>query len=360
MTRQPEGMNTSLTPVLKQRGRASVDFLVHFGRGSQAVRAQGDREIAAAVPDPSSLPDDLDERGRWMEDAMAASRPWRVSQAVGEWHSTMHGLIAREAFEEILPDLQPVIAHFQTNGPATLEPAAPDEAAPFYWQGVNFHRTAGGWDDHPLQGYIHGEIVHRRLVEAMFPGGIFLQRRAIAGMPPRDDYARILDMGASTGHFTAALQETYPSAQITGVDLSLRALEHAQRVANAHGWGWRLYQRPAERTGFAEASFDLVASYILLHELPAEAIRAVFAEAFRVLEPGGDMIMSDVTRYADMDKLGVWRADSGARYGGEPHWRESASLDLAEVARQAGFVDVNAVGLGPRAYPYVVQGRKPL
>lgn len=349
-------MNTPLTPVLKQRGRASVDFLVHLGRGAKDVRKQVEQEIAAAVPDPSMLPDDLDDRDRWMNDAMGSSRAWRVSQAVGEWHSTMHGLIAREAFEEVLPDLAPVIARYQTGGPATLEPATPDEKPPFYWHGVNFHRTAGGWEDHPLQGYIHGEIVHRRLVEAMYPGGIFVQRRTIAAMAPRDTYARILDMGASTGHFTAALQESYPSAQITGVDLSLRALEHAQRVANVHGWPWRLHQRPAERTGFPEASFDLVVSYILLHELPAEAIRAVFAEAFRVLEPGGDMIMSDVTRYADMDRLGVWRADSGARYGGEPYWRESANLDLAEVAREAGFIDVNAIG----AYPHVVQGRKPL
>ncbi|PNU06638.1 hypothetical protein A8V01_00080 [Novosphingobium guangzhouense] len=333
---------------------------MHFGKGAQGVRAQLEREIAGVVPDPAMLPDDLDERDAWMETSLGASRAWRVSKAVSEWHSTMHGLIAREAFEEVLPDLEPAIARYQTGGPASLEPAGPEDSAPSYWQGVNFHRTAGGWEDHPQQGYIHGEIVHRRLVEAMYPGGIFLQRRAIAAMPPRDDYARILDMGASTGHFTAALQETYPSAQITGVDLSLRALEHAQRVANAHGWPWRLYQRAAEQTGFADGSFDLVASYILLHELPAAAIRGVFAEAFRVLEPGGDMIMSDVTRYADMDRLGVWRADSGARYGGEPYWRESASLDLATVAREAGFVDVSAAGLGPRAYPHVVQGRKPL
>jgi len=352
-------MNTPLDPVLKQRGRASVDFLVHFGRGSKDVRGAVEAAISAAVPDPEALPEDLDERNRWMEDTLLESRAWRASQAMGEWQAGMHGLIARRAFEEVLPEMEPVIAQYQTTGPATLEPAKPSEVPPAYWEGVNFHRTAGGWEDHPLQGYIHGEIVHRKLVDAFYPGGIFRQRRMIAGMAPRDRYERILDMGASTGHFTAALQETYPTAQITGVDLSLRTLEHAQRVANAHGWPWKLYQRPAEQTGFAEGSFDLVASYILLHEIPADVIRAVFAEAFRVLEPGGDMIMSDVTRYADLDRLGVWRADSGALYGGEPYWRESASLDLGEIARDAGFVDVTAGGMAPYSYPHVVQGKKP-
>jgi hypothetical protein len=56
-----------------------------------------------------------------------------------------------------------------------------------------------------------------------------------------------------------------------------------------------------------------------------------------------------------MDKLSVWKADRGATLGGEPHWRESASLDLAELARDVGFTDVKAEGV----YPHVVMGRKP-
>ncbi|MBT0668210.1 class I SAM-dependent methyltransferase [Novosphingobium profundi] len=348
-------MTNPLEPPVRQRGRASLDFLLHFGRGTQTLRQDVETEIARIVPDPAALPDDIDVRSNQIEQRLLASSAWRTSALTGEWNARMHGLIAREAFEEVHADLAPVIARYQSEGETTLEPMAEGTKAPAYFEGVNFHRTAGGWEDHAMQGYIHGEIVHRKLVNAFFPGGIFKQRRAVAAMAPRAHYARILDMGASTGHFTQALQETYPEAEITGVDLSLRVLEHAQRIGNAHGWAWKLYQRPAEDTGFAEASFDLVASYILLHEIPADVIRRVFAEAFRVLEPGGDMIMSDVTRYADMDKLSVWRADSGARLGGEPYWRESASLDLAQVARDAGFVDVTAQGI----YPHVVKGHKP-
>lgn len=339
-------------PQLRQRGRASVDFLAQMAIASNDVRKGVDAAIAQRVPDPSALPDDLDERLAYMDALLADCDAYTVQQLLGDWHGRMHGRIAAEAYEEIKGDLVEAFEASQA-GPATLV-LDPKLQSPAYWDGVSFHRT-GPWDGHPEMGYVHGEIVHKKMVARFFPGGIFQQRRDVAKMAPRDDYKRILDLGCSSGHFTTGLQLAYPDAEITGVELSAEMLKHAWRTANANGWSWRLYQKLAEDTGFPDESFDLVASYIILHEMPADAIRKLFKEAFRLLEPGGDMLMSDVTRFADMDKLAVWKADRGAKFGGEPHWRESASLDLAEIARAAGFVDVKAEG----TYPHVIQGRKP-
>ncbi|SIN64087.1 Methyltransferase domain-containing protein [Parasphingorhabdus marina DSM 22363] len=339
-------------PNLRQRGRASLDFLAQMGVAAAPVSQKVTSEISDQM-DPDKLPDDLDERDALINAALADSRAFATHRLMGDWHSRSYTRISTEAFEEILPELQPVLDK-TSNGPASLE-LDPDLPLPDYWDGVHFHRTDGGWDGHEHMGYVHGEIIHKKMVARFFPGGIFQQRQNVAEMAPRDNYKRILDMGCSSGHFTTALANTYPDAQITGVELSARMLEHAFRTANANGWNWKLYQRPAEDTGFDDASFDLVASYILIHEIPADVVEKVFAEAFRLLEPGGDMIMSDATRYADLDKLGVWKADRGAKYGGEPFWRETASLDLAEIARKVGFEDVSADGI----YPHVVKGRKP-
>lgn len=346
-------MATGIDFSLKQRGRASVDFLAFFAYGGAAVRERAKAVVEAKFPDSDALPDDLDARHAHIEAVIADEPACRAEHMLGEWHARYHGRVAEEAFEEVRPTLEPMLRTLD-EGPVTLEVNEEFEA-PAYWDGVEFHRTHKAWDGSDFAGCVHGEIIHRKMVDRLFPGGIFTQRRRVAAMAPRDSYRRILEMGSSTGHFTIALAETYPEAEIHGVDLSLRTLEHARRVANAKGLPWHLYRRPAEATGFADNSFDLVASYILLHELPGDVVCKVFEEAFRVCEPGGDMLMSDVTRYADLDPMAEWRADRGARYGGEPHWRSSARLDLEQVARDAGFVDVTVSG----PYPYVVQGRKP-
>lgn len=346
-----------LNPNLNQRGRAEVNFMINMFKGSAAVRKIADSDVNTAAGNNDTLPEDMDARSALIESRLSESRSNRVRSLVGEWHARNHANVSERAFDDILPEIESDLKSLDT-GPAELH-LDPDFKAPAYWENVDFHRTQGGWDGHPYAGYVHAEIIHRKIVDSSFPGGIFLTRKKIAARAPKDHYETILDMGCSTAHFTQALQETYPLAQITGVDLSARTLEHAHRVANAHGWNWKLYQRAAEDTGFEGESFDLVGSYILLHETPATAIEAIFAEAFRVLKPGGDMIMSDVTRYADVDKLTAWKMDQNAKYGGEPHWRESASADLGAIAKKVGFVDVNAAADEPNNYPYVVQGRKP-
>lgn len=350
-------MNNTLQPKLRQRGRASVDFLAHVFHGTAKSRQGTQQRLEASFGDGAALPDDLDERHDSVTGVLLDEPAYRVQQCVGEWHSRQHGLIAMEAFEELRPAVTELLSRYD-NGTSRLY-AEEDFEPPGYWDGVEIHRTRGGWDGHPYMGFVHGEIVHRLIVDATYPGGIFRQRRMVAGLAPRDKYGRILEMGCSTGHFTQALAEVYPDAEITGVDLSLRALEHSLRTGNACGYRWRLYRRAAEDTGFDDESFDLVSSYILLHEMPADAIRAAFAEAFRVLAPGGDLVMSDVARYADMNKVREWQADQLARFGGEPFWRESAGMDLVAALTQAGFDAVNGRALNDHGYPYVVSASKP-
>jgi ubiquinone/menaquinone biosynthesis C-methylase UbiE len=166
-------------------------------------------------------------------------------------------------------------------------------------------------------------------------------------------------MGVSSGFHTLGLADAFPQAQISGCDVSRAMLEQAQRVANERQLKWKLYVGRAEDTRLPAESFDLVSSFILLHELPVEANVAFFAEAFRLLEPGGAVIMTDVPPYWAQDKLTAWRYDRSAKFGGEPYWREAGQLDTAQIARDCGFVNVRAFKEPTGGNYWVTIGEKP-
>jgi len=342
---------------LKQRGRASLHFLSDLAVSTSRFKSRIDADIKAAGLDESTMADDLDDRLRQVDAALAESPAAAALAALTEYSGVNHGRVAAAAFDEVRSELEPRLKALM-QGPTTIEPI-PGERRPSYADAAWIHRTTGGWDGHEYQGFIHGELIHREYVARNYPGDIFAQRRQILSVLPRRDYQRIFEVGTSSGHYTLQIAAEFPQAEIWGCDPSLRMLEQAQRVANERGLRWRLFHGSADRTGLDADSVDLVTSYIVLHEIPREAIHAQLREAYRLLRPGGDILFSDVTRYAALNKAGVRWAEYNAVHGGEPFWRESASLDLATAARDAGFTQVRSEGFGGGIYPWFVYGHKP-
>ncbi|MGZ5925287.1 MAG: class I SAM-dependent methyltransferase [Rhizomicrobium sp.] len=342
---------------LLQSGRSRLDFLVSASRASGRLSAAVNQQVNALGIAVETLPDDLDARDAFLTGKLACSDTFHTAEALYGFLGKVHGRIARDAFEEMAPTLMPELKALEEKGPATLT-VDPQLPMPGYYKGVEFHSTLGGWDGHAEQGYIHGEIVHRLWIAKIFAlGDMFAHRRAAIQQLPKREFRDILELGTSSGHFTVALQQSFPNAHITGIDLAAPMLRQALRVANENGWDWTLRQMAAEKLDFADNSFDLVTTYSFLHELPQSAIRAIYREAHRVLRPGGTLLIGDITPYAVQDKLTMWRADRSA-VGGEPLWRESASLDWAAIAREEGFADATGKGLAPNNFPWIVQGSK--
>jgi SAM-dependent methyltransferase len=343
---------------LKQRGRASVDFVAAVGGAIGSARRQVTAALERAGVTADTLPRPWDARVAQFESALQSCSPHAAFAALREWTGRNHGAIAIEAFEEIRSEAGALLARFD-HGSTTLElAAAPEDVGPDYWRDVAFHRT-GAWDGHEFMGAIHGEIVHRRLVARNFGGDIYAQRRGMLDELSQPSYARILELGTSSGNLTVALSQRFPDSEISGVDLSRRMLEHARRVGNAQGFSWRLYQRPAERSGFADGSFDLVTAYALGHEVPAATMEQILREAWRVLCPGGELLLGDVVPFAAQDALTQCWADHDARRGGEPWWRDYSSMDLAGLAGRIGFESVRyTFAKSERRFPYILHAHK--
>jgi SAM-dependent methyltransferase len=342
---------------LRQRGRAAIDFLSDLRNLSEPLEPRTDERALANGINPDELSDDPAELQKFVTPVLEADPDFRVLRMCRDWTLERHGEIAMDAFEEIRSEIEPALIALQ-NGPATL---AYNEGldAPDYWEGYEFHKSSGGWDGHDYMGFVHGELIHRRMVNPSFAGLIYATRKSVAEAAPVNNPQKILEVGCCSGQFTQGIAEVFPDSELWACDLSARQLEQAQRYANEHGLNWNLFQAAGENLGMADDSFDLVLSYAMFHELPLDAALANLKEYLRVLKPGGYAVVGDVKAYHAFNKYERWKNDYWNQiHGGDPFWREYAATNLANTALKAGFAEADWHGLGERQYPFVLIARK--
>ncbi|MGB5769627.1 MAG: class I SAM-dependent methyltransferase [Crocosphaera sp.] len=157
----------------------------------------------------------------------------------------------------------------------------------------------------------------------------------------------ILDIGCSVGMSTFPLQEMYPDAEITGLDLSAYHLAVAQYRSQQRNIPIQWVHGAAESTELPTASFDLVSAFLLYHELPQTAAIAIFKEARRLLKPGGHFTMMDMNpraeAYQKMPPYILTLLKST-----EPYLDQYFSLDVATALTEAGFETPKITPISPR------------
>lgn len=157
---------------------------------------------------------------------------------------------------------------------------------PDYYQTAQFHGVPGG--------YLNPQaaVTYDAITQYVVPPNEEWVRKALIERI-RCQPRRILDLGCGTGSTTLMLKRVFPEAEVIGLDLSpymlLAAIDKASRahleIAFRHG--------NAEQTGLPEASVDLVTASLLFHETPPEVAIAILREAFRLLQPGGEVLVLD-------------------------------------------------------------------
>ena len=94
----------------------------------------------------------------------------------------------------------------------------------------------------------------------------------------------ILDCGCGTGHNLHMLRK-YGRAY--GIDLTWAGLQHARAQGER-----RVARASAAQLPFPDARFDLVTSFDVIYSLPDQVERDAIGEMFRVLKPGGRLILN--------------------------------------------------------------------
>jgi len=151
---------------------------------------------------------------------------------------------------------------------------------------------SNGWDESSAawiasQGD-HGDFGRQHVLDpVMLP-------RALALRP-----ATVLDVGCGEGRFCRMLGAHGVTA--TGLDPTRDLIAHARRLDPAGHY----VEGHAERLLFADATFDLVVSYLSLIDIPD--IDAAIPEMVRVLRPGGHLLIANSTSFNTAGMEHDWR-----------------------------------------------------
>jgi arsenite methyltransferase len=150
----------------------------------------------------------------------------------------------------------------------------------------------------------------------------------------------VLDLGSGAGIdcFLAA-RKVGPKGKVIGVDMTHEMLEKARKNAEKGGYKnveFRLGE--IEHLPVADGSVDAAISNCVINLSPEK--EQVFREVFRVLRPGGRMMVSDIVL---LKKLPPKVASSIAAYVGCIAGAETKENYLGAI-RNAGFRDVKVEG----------------
>lgn len=178
---------------------------------------------------------------------------------------------------------------------------------------------------------------------------------ALAQLEPGED---VLDLGSGGGiDVLLSARRVGPTGRAYGLDMTTEMLDLARaNQARAGITNAEFLEGRIEAIPLPDASVDVVLSNCVIN-LSADK-PAVFAEAFRVLRPGGRLAIADVVADSELDP--TLRADLAAWAGciagaiTRPHYRS--------LLAAAGFVDIDLTdshAVGDGLWSVLVRARTP-
>ncbi len=232
-------------------------------------------------------------------------------------------------------------------GTLTLDP---EFEQPPYVKALDTHLMPGGYGADGGEGNLRqGAVMDRGGAVYLLGrnGGLMndgrghtLASHLLEKYPDLDPQA-MLDMGCGVGPSTVAVASYFPDAEHHAIDVGASMLRYAHARAEHLGVRIHFSQQNAEKTSFADNSFDVVYSCVLFHETSKTGLSNILKEAYRILRPGGVMVHLEVPfRY---DEAGLWgrmQADFEAQYNNEPFWRGATSADYEAALADLGCKDI--------------------
>ena len=150
---------------------------------------------------------------------------------------------------------------------------------------------------------------------------------AVVRVLSRHEPRTLLDVGCGTGLLTRRIRRALPGASVVGCDFSHGMLRQAEEHGHGHAWA----HGDATSLPFRDGCFDTIVSTEAFHWFPDQP--AAVAECFRVLAPGGRLVVALVNPPVEPMSSAMYL---GSRLVGQPFYWPTRRR-MRELVEAAGF-----------------------
>ena len=206
---------------------------------------------------------------------------------------------------------------------------------------------------HQTDGYLstHSAEIYDLQVEILFNGTADSMRRRVLAPLKRglkkyiNDHTKkvkVLDIATGTGRTLQQIQSSLPEVELYGIDLSGSYLKQASKyLSSRSGDLVQLTRGNAEDMPYSSSSFQALTCVFLFHELPRDARQNVLNECFRLLEPGGTLILADSIQLKDSPKFTAIMENFHKIFH-EPYYRDYIIDDIDLRFEESGFSSITS------------------
>ena len=271
---------------------------------------------------------------------------YRGANAVGRAAQELVWDTVGESIERQLPEL----VERAKPKPGALGTVRTDPAMPIprYIDAVDIHVMPGNFHTELGADDVFAGALYDRGVHVFSFGGLGAENDGLGlamaawVRENRPDFApkRILDIGCGPGFTTLPWKDAFPDAEVHGIDVGAPQVRYAHARAESLGKAIHFSQQDATATDFPDGHFDLVVSMLVTHEMPVPVIKAMFAEAHRLLAPGG-ITLHDGGADPWPDPYDALMTSWFGINANEPFSAGFKALNFEEALAEAGFPQEN-------------------